>query len=83
MPTVESSDPLLGEPSAPTRHKATAALDTLGDFVPRMAFRQQQDQPRPAGIFRPIRPAMGSPHQFHTFRIRQRDRVCHVREYSL
>ena len=83
MPAVESSDPLLGKPFTPARHKAPAAVDPLRYFIPRMAFGQQQDQPRPSGIFRPIRPAIGSPPQFHTLRIRQRDRVCHGRDYSL
>jgi len=83
IPAVQSCDPLLGEPFAPARHKAAAALDALGDFIPGMALSQQQDQPGTSSVFRPIRPAIGSPHQFHTFRIRQRDRVCHAREYSL
>jgi hypothetical protein len=48
-----------------------------------MAFGQQQDQPGPSGVFRPIRPAVGSPSQFHTLRVRQRDGVCHGRHYSL
>jgi hypothetical protein len=83
MPAVESCEALLSKPFAPARHKTPAALDSLGHFIPRMAFGQQQDQPRPPGIFRPIRPAIGSPRQFHTLRIRQRDRVCHERDYSL
>jgi hypothetical protein len=48
-----------------------------------MALGQQQDQPRPSGIFRPTRPAMGSPSQFPKLRMRQRDRVSHGRDYSL
>jgi hypothetical protein len=47
-----------------------------------MALGQQQDQPRPSGIFRPIRPAIGSPRQFHKLGIRQRNRVSHGRHYS-
>jgi hypothetical protein len=43
----------------------------------------QQNQPRPSGIFRPLRPAISSPSQFHKLRIRQRDRVSHERDYSL
>ena len=83
MPAVEPRDPLLGKSFTPARHKAPAAVDPLRDFIPGMAFGQQQDQPRPSGVFRPIRPALGSPPQLHTLRIRQRDRVCHGRDYSL
>jgi hypothetical protein len=48
-----------------------------------VALGQQQDQPRPSGIFRPIRSAIGSSRQFHKLRIRQRDCVSHGRDYSL
>jgi hypothetical protein len=30
-----------------------------------------------------MRPAIGSPRQFHKFRIRQGDRISHGRDYSL
>ena len=83
MPAVESGDALLGESLAPAGHKASAAFDALGGFVPRMAVGQQQNQPCSSGIFRPIRPAVGSPCQFHTLRVRQGDGVCHGRHYSL
>ncbi len=83
MPAVEPRDPLFDESFVPARDKAATALDPFGDFIPRMAFRQQQDQPRSSGIFRPIRSAVRSPCQFHTLRIRQLDSVCHRRKYSL
>jgi hypothetical protein len=83
MPAVESRDALLGKSSAPTGHKTPAAVDALGHFIPGMALGQQQNQPRPSGIFRPIRPAMGSPRQLLKLRIRQPDRVSHGRDYSL
>jgi hypothetical protein len=65
MPAVKARDALLGKSSAPTGYKTAAAVDALGHFIPGMALGQQQDQPRPSGIFRPIRPAIGSPRQFH------------------
>ena len=83
MSAVEPGDPLLSESLAPAGHKASAALDALGGFIPRMAIGQQQNQPRSSGIFGPIRPAVGSPSQFHTLRVRQGDGVCHGRHYSL
>ena len=83
MPAVESRDALLGKSFAPAGHKTPTAVDAFGHFIPRMALGQQQDQPRPSGIFRPIRPAIGSPRQFHKLRIRQRDRVSHGHDYSL
>jgi hypothetical protein len=83
MPAVEPRDPLFDESFVPARDKAAAALDPFGYFIPRMAFGQQQDQPRSPGIFRPIRSAVRSPCQFHTLRIRQLDSVCHRRKYSL
>jgi hypothetical protein len=83
MPAVKSRDALLGKSSAPASYKTPAAVDALGHFIPRMTLGQQQDQPRPPGIFRPIRPAIGSSRQFHKFRIRQHDRVSHRRNYSL
>jgi hypothetical protein len=43
MPAVESGDPLLGKSLAPAGHKAAAAVDPLGGFIPRMAFGQQQE----------------------------------------
>src|SRR5208283_1609550 len=66
MPTVKPGNPLLDESFVPARDKAAAALDPFGHFIPRMAFSQQQDQPRSSGIFRPIRSAHRSPCQFHT-----------------
>ncbi len=83
MPAIESRDALLGESLAPAGHKAAATVDAFGGLVPRMAVGQQQYQPRSSGIFRPIRPAVGSPCQFHTLRIRQGDGVCHGHHYSL
>lgn len=82
MPAVESRDPLLGKSFTPARHKASAAVEERRHFIPRMAFGQSQDQPRPSSIFRPIRPAIGSPPQLHALRIRQTDRVCHGRDDS-
>ena len=38
----------------------------VGHFIPGMAFGQQQNQPRPSGIFGPIGPAVGSPCQFYS-----------------
>jgi hypothetical protein len=83
MPAVESRDALLGKSFAPAGYKTPAAVDALGHFIPGMALGQQQDQPRPSGIFRPIRPAIGSSRQFHKLRIRQPDGVSHGRDYSL
>jgi hypothetical protein len=83
MPAVESGYALLHKSFAPASHKTPAAADALGYLIPRMALGQQQDQPRPSGIFGPIRPAIGSSCQFHKLRIRQRYRVSHERDYSL
>ena len=83
MPAVESGDALLGESLAPAGHKAAAAVDALRSFVPRVAIGQQQNQSCSSGILRPIRPAGGSPSQFHTLRVRQGDGVCHRHHYSL
>ena len=58
VPAVEPRDPLLDESLVPAGDKAAAALDPFGHFIPRMAFGQQQDQPRSSGIFRPIRSAV-------------------------
>jgi hypothetical protein len=68
---VKPSDPPLNESFVPARDKAAAALDSFGHLIPRMAFGQQQDQPRSSGIFRPIRSAVRSPCQFNSLRIRQ------------
>ncbi len=78
MPAIESRKSLT-----PAGHKAAATIDALGSFIPRVAFGQQQNQSCLSGIFRPIRPAVGSPCQFHTFRVRQDDGVCHALHYSL
>ncbi len=83
MTTVQSSNALLSESLAPARHESAAAFDALRYFVPCMALRQQQNQPRTSRIFRASRPAVCSPRQFHTFQVRQSDRVCHVRDHSL
>ena len=83
VPAVESGDPLLSEALAPAGHKASAALDALARFIPRMAIGKEQNQSRSSGIFRPIRSAARSPAQFHTLRVRQADSVCHGRYYSL
>jgi hypothetical protein len=83
MPAVESRDALLDKPLAPTGHKPPAAIDALGHFIPSVAFRKQQDQPRPSGIFGPIRPAMGPSRQFQKLRIRQSNRVSHERDFNL
>ena len=80
---VETGDALLGKSSGPASHKTPAALDSLGGFIPRKTVREQQNQPRPPGIFRPIRPAVGSSSQFHTLCIRQGNRVFHGHNYSL
>ena len=61
LPAVESRDTLLGKSSAPTSNKTPAAVDALRHVIPGMTLGQQQNQPRPPGIFGPIRPASGSP----------------------
>lgn len=83
FPIVESRDALLGKSFAPTGHKTSAAIDALGHFIPRVALGQQQDQPRPSGIFGPIRSAIGSPRQLRKLRTRQRDRISHKHDYSV
>ncbi len=80
---VEPRDPLLSESLAPTGHKSSAALNPLRGFIPRMAIGQEQDQTGSSGIFGPICPAVGSPSQFHTLRVRQGNGVCHGCHHSL
>jgi len=48
-----------------------------------MAVSEQQNQPRPSGILRPIRFPIRSPCQLHTVRIRQGDCVLPGRESGL
>ena len=83
MPAVEPGNALLGKALTPTGHEPSAAVDPLRGFIPRMAIRQQQNQPCSSGVFRPIGPAACPPRQFHTLRVRQGDGVCHGRHYSL
>jgi hypothetical protein len=83
MPAVESRDALLGKSSAPTSDKTPAAVDALKHFIRGMTIGQQQDQPRPPGIFGSPRPAGDSPCQFLKLRIRQGDRVFHGPGHSL
>jgi hypothetical protein len=71
MTAVKPRDPLFDEALVPTGDKTTAALDTLADFVPRTALGKQQNHPRPSGVLRPIRPAVCSTRQIHTFGTRQ------------
>jgi hypothetical protein len=86
LPSNASRDSTAGigdKSSAPAGYKTPAAVDAFGHFIPGMALGQQQDQPRPPGIFGAIGPAIGSPRQLHKLRIRQSDRVSHGHDYSL
>jgi hypothetical protein len=53
MSAVEPRDPLLGKSLAPARHEASTTLDALGHLNPRMAFSEQQNQPRPVARLPP------------------------------
>ena len=60
MAAIESGDALFGESFTPAGYKTTAAVDAFGHLIPGMAFGQQQNQPRPSGIFGSVGPAVGS-----------------------
>ena len=79
---VEPCNALLRKSLAPAGHEASTELDPLRGLIPRMAFCQEQDQPGLSGILGPICPAVVSPSQFDTRRVRQGDGVCHERHYS-